>query len=122
MDTTIATLRETIPGLKSNLKILNTKLNTLLSAPTTADLSLMIEKMTSEKLAKQEKLRGFKSGDIQMVTKEEMDRTEKEFKYWSLRRRERKKGFESLLGILQDAIGGSKEDIWEKAGIEEDVM
>jgi 26S proteasome regulatory subunit, ATPase 3, interacting protein len=118
MDTTISTLRETIPTLKSNLKILSTKLATLKSAPTTAELAGMIEKLKGENKRKEEKLKGFREGSVRIVTREEVERAEREERYWGVKRRARKEAFLGLEAILRE--GMTKEEIWERAGLEED--
>lgn len=58
---------------------------------------------------------------MKIVTKEELEKVEKEFKYWAKKRGDRKKAFQSVEDILLEGEM-SREDIWEKAGIEEDVM
>jgi 26S proteasome regulatory subunit (ATPase 3-interacting protein) len=119
MDTAITMLRESLPGIKSILKILNTKLQTLKSAPTTSELAAMVEDLGKENKEKAEKLKGFKNGSVKMVTREEMDKVDKDFKYWSQKRKARKNAFDALEGALME--GMSREDIWEQLGLEEDV-
>jgi 26S proteasome regulatory subunit (ATPase 3-interacting protein) len=119
MDTAITTLRESLPGIKSNLKILSTKLQTLKSVPTTSELAAMVGDLGKENKEKGEKLKGFKNGSVKMVTREEMDKVDKDFKYWSQKRKTRKSAFDALEGALME--GMSREDIWEQLGLEEDV-
>ncbi|PVH87823.1 TBPIP-domain-containing protein [Cadophora sp. DSE1049] len=119
MDTSITTLRDTLPTLKSTLKTQTTKLNTLRSAPTTIELAAAVDRIRHENQAKTEKLRGFKEGSIKTVTREEVEKVEKDLKHWSVKGLARKKAFENLEAVLLD--GMSREDIWEKAGIEGDV-
>ncbi|KAK0114644.1 hypothetical protein ONS95_014131 [Cadophora gregata] len=119
MDTSITTLRDIIPTLKSNLKTQTAKLNTLCSAPTTTELAAKVDRIRLENQAKSEKLRGFKEGSIKTVTREEVEKVEKDLKYWSAKMILRKKAFQNLEAMLLD--GMSREDIWEKAGIEEDI-
>lgn len=58
-----------------------------------------------------------------MVTKEELQATEKEWKYWNSKRMLRKKAFKELEGTILDNMGEmSKEDLWDKAGLEEDIV
>jgi 26S proteasome regulatory subunit (ATPase 3-interacting protein) len=118
MDLTITTLRETLRALKSNLKILSTKFSTLKSAPTTAELAGMIEKLREENKVKSEKLRGFKEGSVRILTREEVETAEKELRYWGVKRRARKSAFDGLEGMLME--GMTREEIWERAGLEED--
>lgn len=119
MDTTIMTLRETLPAQKANLKVLSSKLTTLKSAPTTEELVSLIERLKTENAEKRERLKALKDGGGERVTKEEVDRAEKDAKYWGARRRARLAAFQELEGMLLTGI--SKEDIWEKAGLEEDT-
>jgi 26S proteasome regulatory subunit (ATPase 3-interacting protein) len=60
MDETITTLKATIPTLKTTQRNLTTKLNALLSAPTTASLHTLITTLTENNKLKAEKLRTFK--------------------------------------------------------------
>lgn len=120
MDTQITTLRETNPALKSSVKLLSTKLGTLKSAPITSELSSLVSQLQTSIKEKREKLEGFKSGNVKMVTKEELERIEKEYRYWSTKRKARKIAFENLEAEL--LVGFTKEEIWERAGLEEDVM
>jgi hypothetical protein len=120
MDECIGTLRASIPTLKSSLKTTTQKLKLIKSAPTSSDLAAMIETIRSENAAKREKLRGFKDGSIKQVSKEEMEGVEKEWKYWNGKRRVRKSAFEAVEDQLRD--GMTKEEIWEKAGLEQDVL
>lgn len=123
MDTQINHLRENNPTLKTTLKHLTSKLNNLKSAPTTTELSSIVCELQVSLKEKKEKLEGYKSGTVKMITKEELDKTEKEWKYWSQKRMMRKKAFKELEGDLLDAMEGlTREDLWDKAGIEEDCM
>jgi len=118
MDSTITTLRETLPALKSNLKILTTKLSTLKSAPTTAELAGKIEKLREENELKSEKLRGFNEGSVKILTRVEVETAERELRNWGMKRRARKSAFDGLEGMLME--GMTREEIWERAGLEED--
>ena len=119
MDNAITTLRDTIPTLKSTLKTQTAKLNTLHKAPTTIELAATVDRIRLENQAKSEKLRDFKKGSIKTVTREEVEKVEKDLKHWAVKNLARKKAFENLEAVLLD--GMSREDIWEKAGIEGDV-
>jgi hypothetical protein len=119
MDSTISALKSSNPTLKSTLKVVSTKLATLKSAPSTAELQAMVDKLCVENNAKAEKLQGFKTGKVKQVSKEEMVRVEKEFKYWGLKRRVRKSAYENLEDMLL-GTGKGKEEIREEAGIEVD--
>jgi hypothetical protein len=48
-----------------------------------------------------------------------INQVEKDYKYWSNKRKIRKAAFFSVQSILEDNM--TKDDIWEKAGIEEEV-
>ncbi|KAH7382983.1 Tat binding protein 1-interacting protein-domain-containing protein [Cadophora sp. MPI-SDFR-AT-0126] len=119
MEDSITILRDTVPTLKANLKIQTTKLSDLRSAPTTIQLAASVDRIRHGNQAKSEKLRGFKEGSIKTVTREEVEKVEKDLKHWGAKRLARRKAFENLEALLLD--GMSREDIWEKAGIEGDV-
>jgi 26S proteasome regulatory subunit (ATPase 3-interacting protein) len=123
MEIQITTLRETNPVLKTTLKTLTTKLNSLKSAPTTSELSSIVCQLQATLKEKREKLESFKSGSVKMVTKDELEKTEKEWKYWGQRRMVRKRAFKDLEGdVLEGMEGLTREDLWDKAGLEEDIM
>lgn len=119
MDTSITAFRESLPALKCSLKILSTKLYTLKSAPTTTELVSIVENLRVENKMKEENLREFKQGSVKMITKEEMDKVEREFKYWGTRRRARKNAYRNLEAQL--LVGMSKDEIEEKVGVEPDT-
>lgn len=116
MDTSINTLRSTLPGLRSSLKVATTKLATLAAAPSSSDLALLVEKLRVENEGKRERLEGYKSRREKQVTKEEMESVEKEYRYWSGKRLARKRAFDALEDLF--LAGMSREELWEKAGIE----
>tara|TARA_R110002060_G_scaffold62119_2_gene71537 strand:- start:98 stop:568 length:471 start_codon:yes stop_codon:yes gene_type:complete len=120
MDNAITTLRDTLPILKSTLKAQTIKLSTLHKAPTTVEIAATVDRIRLENQAKSEKLRGFKEGSIKTVTREEVEKVEKDLKHWGAKNLARKKAFENLEAVLLD--GMSREDIWEKAGIEGGVF
>jgi hypothetical protein len=118
MDTAITTLRETtLPPLKVNLKSLSSKLSIILSAPTTTDLNILVSNLQASNAEKREKIKAFKDNGVKMVTKEESEKVEKEFKYWAARKKARKVAYLNLEDVLRG--GMSREEIWEKAGIED---
>jgi 26S proteasome regulatory subunit (ATPase 3-interacting protein) len=119
MDVSITTLKESLPSLKSTLKHLTTKLTTLRSAPTTSKLSTMVTKLREENKAKGEKLSGYRDGSVKMVTREEAERVDREFRCWGQKRGARKNAFGNLEGILLE--GMSREEVWERAGVEGDA-
>ncbi|TVY33204.1 Homologous-pairing protein [Lachnellula occidentalis] len=118
MDTAISTLRETtLPPLKSKSKALTSKLSIIRSAPTTADLSIIVSNLQASNAEKREKLQVFRDQGVKMVTKEESERVEKEAKYWAGKRRVRKECFLTLEAMFLE--GMPRDEVWEKAGIED---
>ncbi|KAH8779330.1 Tat binding protein 1-interacting [Hyaloscypha finlandica] len=119
MDEQINTLKSSIPSLKTTQRNLTLKLNTLLSAPTTAALHTLISSIQQEKKLKAEKLREFTEGAVKMVTKEEVSKVGREVKEWAVKRKKRMDAFKGLEAMLMQGPW-SKEELWEKAGVEED--
>ena len=119
MDTEISTLRASQPNLKAELKSLQSKLNTIKSAPTTSELREQVEQMMRGKAMKEEKLMSFKQGTIKPVSKEEKEIVDKDHKYWAGKKRIRMRLFKEVEGVLLDG-GFKKDEIWEQAGIEGD--
>jgi len=119
MDEQILALKTAIPTLKANHRALTTKLSTLLSAPTTAALHTLISTLQQENKAKAEKLQGFKEGAVKMVTKDEVDKVEKDVKEWAGKRKKRMDAFRELENVLMQGPW-TKAELWEKAGLEED--
>ncbi|TVY16860.1 Homologous-pairing protein 2 [Lachnellula arida] len=118
MDTTISTLRETtLPPLKTKTKSLTSKLSTILSAPTTADLNILVSNLQASNAEKRDKLQGYRDRGIKMVTREESERVEREARYWAAKRRARKECFLSIEALFLE--GMPRDEIWEKAGIED---
>lgn len=115
------TLRETNPNLKATLKTLTTKLANLRSAPTTVDLAAAVERMREENKEKGERVKAFQEGTVKSVTTEEVERVEKDLKYWGAKRVIRKKIYGDLEGMLLDGMGMPREELREQAGVEEDV-
>lgn len=118
MDETITSLKASIPGVKSSLKNATTKLNTLRSAPATSELGLMVRNLRAENERKIVKLTGIKTGTVKLISREELEAVEKEWRYWSAKKRTRQNAFDALEAQLVEAM--SKEELWEKAGIESD--
>jgi 26S proteasome regulatory subunit, ATPase 3, interacting protein len=126
MDETISSLRTSLPTLRSTLKTATAKLQTILSAPTTTALSAMIATLQQNNEKKKEKLQGLKDGTVKQVSKEDVERIEKEERYWKARAKGRKEAFKVLeelaLGASagEDGVGMTREELWEKVGIEGD--
>ncbi|KAH8819719.1 Tat binding protein 1-interacting protein-domain-containing protein [Xylogone sp. PMI_703] len=118
LDTTITTLRETIPLLKAQQKDLNARLQTLRSAPTTSELRALVETLRSQRQEKTTRLAALKNGSVEKVSKEEMERIGREWKFWDRAARIRRKCFLELEDTLVEA-GMGREELWEKAGVED---
>lgn len=118
MESSIATTKEALPALRTTFKTLTTALNAILSAPTTTELVVKIQELELENAAKKAKLQGFEDGSIKMVTKEELDRTEREHKYWAKVRKGRKDAGRNLWRMLADNLGEDK--LREEVELDED--
>lgn len=81
------------------------------------ELKDRIGRLEEEKREKEERLRVLREGK-EVVRKEEVERVERDFAYWGKMKGVRKRGFEGVEGMLLE--GMSREDVWEKAGIEGD--
>ena len=120
MEASIVSIREGLPALKAEHKNATLKLSVLQSAPTTSQLVITVDSLRAENNAKQDKLHGLTNGNGKTLTKDEMEKVEKEFKYWTGKRKARKEAYRNLEGHLLDS-GLAREDIEEKAGIEPDT-
>ena len=116
MEDMIVRLREDLPALKSSFKLVNTKLSTLSSAPTTTELVQSVQDLRGGIKDKTARLAELVQKGIQVVSKEEAAAMDKELVYWSKKATARKRAFDGLMGILED--GMSRDVIYEKAGIE----
>ncbi|KUJ14863.1 TBPIP-domain-containing protein [Mollisia scopiformis] len=121
MDSQISALREAIPGLKSRAKEVTSKLTTLQNAPTMEELGEMVARLQRELGEKRERVEGYKGEGRKVVTREESEKVEREWKYWGKKRGDRKKGFLNLEAVMLEGEL-KREDLWERAGLEEDVM
>lgn len=119
MDDQIKELKEKLPASKGDLKTITIKLNTLKAALTTSELMAIVEKLGRENTQKRDKLKDFKAGEVEMVKKEDVLRVEKEMAWWGKKRKARKQAFEGLEDTLRE--GMTKEDIWSRAGLDEDI-
>lgn len=129
-------LRETtLPALKSTLKFLTQELASIRSEPSTPELRELVRTLTASNAAKRERLDelrelvscgmlAFRSdGDGMLIssvgkiaTQEQTRKVDAEYKYWSGKCAVRKKVFREVEGMLLE--GMTREDLWEKAGIE----
>jgi 26S proteasome regulatory subunit (ATPase 3-interacting protein) len=119
MEETITTLKSTLPTLKTTQRNLTTKLNGLLSTPTTASLHTLITTLTESNKLKAEKLKESREGGVKMVTKEEVAKVDRELREWGIKR---KKRMDAFRGLEDACLQGpwTREELWEKAGLEED--
>ncbi|KAG9244878.1 Tat binding protein 1-interacting protein-domain-containing protein [Calycina marina] len=116
MEESITTLKADMPTLKTSAKLANSKLATLKSAPTTSELAASVQGLQSSIEDKTSRIAGYVNGGVKAVSKEEIAAMDKDFTYWTKRAAGRKKAFLNLMGTLSE--GMSKEDIYEKAGID----
>lgn len=116
MDLEITTLHSRLTDLKSTLKIATSKLATLTAAPTSSELALQVKKLRTDNEKKRETLEGYQGGLVKLVTTEETEKVDKEFRYWAAKRRARKVAFDGLEDLFLVAM--SREELWERAGIE----
>lgn len=117
MDEAITDVRASLPVLKSNAKSITAKLSMLKSAPTTLELVSTIEALRDSNATKATKLAGLKMAGVTQLTKEEMVRVEKDFKYWGTKKKLRKLAYQVIEDQLAEGL--TREQIREKAGIED---
>ena len=79
----------------------------------------MVSELQEQNKAKGEKLAGFRDGSVKMVTREEVERVDRELKYWVGMKGIRRNAFGNLEAVLLE--GMSREEVWERAGVEGDV-
>ena len=75
-----------------------------------------VEKQRTENEEKRERLEGYRNGREKMVTKEEKEKVDAEYKYWAAKRQARKRAFDNLEDLF--LAGMTREELWERAGIE----
>ncbi|EMR89118.1 putative tbp1-interacting protein tbpip protein [Botrytis cinerea BcDW1] len=117
MDSQIQDLQGRLPELKMDGRKLNLQLAGMKKEMGVLELKDRIERLEEEKREKEERLGVLREGK-EVVRKEEVERVERDFAYWGKMRGVRKRGFEGVEGMLLE--GMSREDVWEKAGIEGD--
>ncbi|KFZ13093.1 hypothetical protein V501_03878, partial [Pseudogymnoascus sp. VKM F-4519 (FW-2642)] len=117
-DAQIATLRDKIPTLKSELKSASTSLSTLLSAPTTSSLRDAVQTLENDKQDKEERLRVLRTGSIKPVNLEEREKVEAEWRRWKRTRDNRYRAYKELEGMLLDSGVIGKEALWDMLGID----
>jgi 26S proteasome regulatory subunit (ATPase 3-interacting protein) len=104
LDTSIASLREVIPSLKSTLKAKSTSLATLRSEPTTQALQITVDNLEKQRGEIQARLKVLRSGSIKPVSKEEKERVEAERKKWDKKALTRKRMWKEAEGTLLEAM------------------
>jgi len=87
---------------------------------TSGELSAQIKVFQEEKAKKEAKLKALRSGEVKQVTREEVEKCQREWAYWGKKRILRKRAFEEVEGRLIEA-GKTREEIWEGAGVEGEV-
>ncbi|TGO44403.1 hypothetical protein BOTNAR_0829g00020 [Botryotinia narcissicola] len=117
IDSQIQDLQGRLPELKMDARKLNIQLAGMKKEMGVQELKDEIERLEEGKREKEERLRVLREGK-EVVRKEEVEKVETEFVYWGKMKGVRKRGFEGVEGMLLE--GMSREDIWEKAGIEGD--
>lgn len=123
MDATLSALRTTtVPALKSRFKTLTSNLSTILSEPTTSELTALITDLQTSNAEKQSKISELKAGQdgnggSGAVTKEEAEMVQREYAYWKKKMGVRKRCFRELEGLLME--GMSRDEVWERVGIED---
>ncbi|RKF63101.1 Homologous-pairing protein 2 [Erysiphe neolycopersici] len=119
MDEEIKELKENIKEMKIKLKANTKSLEILKNTPTTKKLITNIENLRVENTAKTERLQHYRSGENKMVTREELLKVDKELIYWTKKQLARKRAFQCLEDLLLETK--TREELWEEAGIEEDI-
>ncbi|KFY36721.1 hypothetical protein V494_04995 [Pseudogymnoascus sp. VKM F-4513 (FW-928)] len=120
-DTQIATLREALPILKSELKSASSALSTLRSAPTTDALRDAVRTLESEKRSKEERLTVLRAGSTKPICLGEREKVETEWRRWKRTREARGRAYRELEAMLLDSGVITKEALWDMLGIEGDA-
>ena len=120
MDLTITILKTSLPSLRSTLKTASTKLATLKSAPTTSELQTTVDGLRASNAEKAEKLNSLQTGEVKQVSKEDMARVEREYKYWVMKRKVRKQAYEVLEDMLLGNGEKTREELREELGVDDD--
>ncbi|KFY11739.1 hypothetical protein V492_04288, partial [Pseudogymnoascus sp. VKM F-4246] len=111
-DSQIATLRDALPVLKSELKSASSALSTLRSAPTTDALRDAVRTLESEKRSKEERLGVLRAGSTKPVCLEDRERVEAEWRRWGRTREARGRAYRELEAMLLDSGVITKEALW----------
>jgi 26S proteasome regulatory subunit (ATPase 3-interacting protein) len=104
LDTSIASLRELIPSLKSTLKAKSTSLATLRSEPTTQALQIAVDSLEKQRDQTEARLKVLRSGSVKPVSKDEKERVEAGYKKWAKKALMRKRMWKEAEGTLLEAM------------------
>ncbi|PQE26477.1 TBP1-interacting TBPIP protein [Rutstroemia sp. NJR-2017a BBW] len=126
MEDEIKGLGERMPELRRRGKEVLGKVGALKGEMGVAELRESMQRLRGEGEMMRERLRGLKGGEggegggKGVLSKEEVQRVEREWGFWGKVRERRKKTFEGLEGMLMEGMGLSREDLWERIGVEGD--
>lgn len=114
MDKEIVSLRDAVATIKSSEKLLKASLITANATITAEDLRAGITVLHMKKAELEGRLQPLRSGSVQPIEKEERERVEKEWAYWTRRAGTRKKICMDLWGYCTDLVpeAQTKEDLW----------
>jgi 26S proteasome regulatory subunit, ATPase 3, interacting protein len=104
LDTSVASLREVIPSLKSALKAKSTALATLRSQPTTQALKISVDNLEKQRDEIEARLKVLRSGTVKPVSMEEKERVEAEYRKWAKKELTRKRMWKEAEGTLLEAM------------------
>jgi 26S proteasome regulatory subunit, ATPase 3, interacting protein len=104
LDTSIASLREVIPSLKTSLKVKSNSLATLRSEPITQALQVAVDNLEKERDENEARLKVLRSGSVKPMSKEEKERVEAEHKKWAKKALMRKRMWKEAEGTLLEAM------------------
>ncbi|PQE07949.1 Tat binding 1-interacting protein [Rutstroemia sp. NJR-2017a WRK4] len=126
MEDEIKGLGERMPELRRRGKEILGRVGALKGEMGVEELRGSIQRLRGEGERMRERLRGLKGGEggegggKGVLSKEEVQRVEREWGFWGKVRDGRKKTFEGLEGMLMEGMGLSREDLWERIGVEGD--
>lgn len=117
LDTSIASLREVIPSLKSVLRDKSKSLTTLRSQPTTQALQISVDNLEKQRDEFQARLQVLRSGRVKPVSKEEKERVEAEHRKWAKKALTRERMWKEAEGTLLEAM--TKEELYVSLALRE---
>lgn len=100
--------------LRNTLAALNSTLST-------TDLVSAVQALEAERSEIVVRLAALKAGKVKMVTKQERDEAEREWKKWSGTAKRREKISREMWKLIEDSLPGKekKAEIWESLGLED---